>query len=150
MIIRNDSSGPGSAARHGRGLLRIVGLAVGGVAFAVLFAFLFGFVVKVLWNWLMPTLFGLGTITFWQAFGLVLLAKILFGGHGHGHGHGEHGSPFERHFKAAFKKSARTAGNVEEAGPVAGDGRQWRHFHEFWQEEGKEAFKAYLQKTEGR
>jgi hypothetical protein len=39
-----------------------------------------GFVVMSLWNALMPQLFGLRAITFWQALGLLLLAKILFGG----------------------------------------------------------------------
>lgn len=49
----------------------------------VAFAALIGYVVMGLWNWLMPLLFHLGTITFWQALGLFLLSKILFGfGHG--------------------------------------------------------------------
>jgi hypothetical protein len=33
-----------------------------------------------LWNWLMPTLFGLHPITFWQALGLIGLSWILFRG----------------------------------------------------------------------
>jgi hypothetical protein len=37
-------------------------------------------VIMSLWNWLMPVLFGLQRIGFWQALGLLLLAKILFGG----------------------------------------------------------------------
>jgi hypothetical protein len=41
---------------------------------------LFGFVVMSLWNWLMPAIFGLRLIGFWQALGLVILSKILFGG----------------------------------------------------------------------
>ena len=49
-------------------------------------------VVMALWNWLMPALFiGARVINFWQAFGLLVLCKILFGGmHGHGgrHRHG--------------------------------------------------------------
>ena len=39
-----------------------------------------GFLVKGLWNALMPGLFGLHTLTFWQALGLLLLSKLLFGG----------------------------------------------------------------------
>ena len=39
-----------------------------------------GFVVMGLWNWLMPSLFGLKLITYWQAVGLLILSKILFGG----------------------------------------------------------------------
>jgi Ca2+/H+ antiporter, TMEM165/GDT1 family len=50
------------------------------VAIGVLAATLFSFVVRGLWNWLMPALFGLHMITFWQALGLLLLSKILFGG----------------------------------------------------------------------
>jgi hypothetical protein len=40
----------------------------------------FGFVVMRLWNWLMPAVFGLHTITFWQGLGLLVLSKILLGG----------------------------------------------------------------------
>ena len=39
---------------------------------------LFGGPLMLLWNWLMPTIFGLTEITFWQACGLQLLATILF------------------------------------------------------------------------
>jgi len=40
----------------------------------------FSFVVMSLWNWLMPAVFGLRVITFWQALGLLVLSKILLGG----------------------------------------------------------------------
>jgi hypothetical protein len=40
----------------------------------------FGQAVLHLWNWLMPSLFGLPAITFWQAVGLLALSWILFGG----------------------------------------------------------------------
>jgi len=40
----------------------------------------FGQAVLHLWNWLMPSLFGLHAITFWQAVGLLALSWILFGG----------------------------------------------------------------------
>lgn len=33
-----------------------------------------------LWNWLMPSIFGLHTITYWQALGLMALSWILFRG----------------------------------------------------------------------
>jgi len=48
----------------------------------VLFTFLGGEIVKQLWNWLLPPLFGWRTITFWQALGLLALCRILFGGFG--------------------------------------------------------------------
>lgn len=53
------------------------------------FIVMFGGCVMLLWNWLMPELFGLPQITFWQSAGLLLLCKILFGGFGSGH-HGKH------------------------------------------------------------
>jgi hypothetical protein len=53
----------------------------------LLFATIGGQIVKLLWNWLLPTLFGWPQITFWQALGLLALCRILFGGFGrHGSG----------------------------------------------------------------
>src|SRR5260370_157558 len=49
-----------------------------------------GFIVMSLWNWLMPALFGWHAITFWQALGLLILSKMLFGGFRGGWGHGPH------------------------------------------------------------
>ena len=44
--------------------------------------------VRELWNWLMPSIFALGTITYWQALGLMVLSWILFRGfRGPGSGH---------------------------------------------------------------
>jgi len=48
--------------------------------FAALFVIVFGFLVMRLWNWLTPALFGWHVITFWQALGILILSKILFGG----------------------------------------------------------------------
>ena len=48
------------------------------VGLAMLIIILFGGPLMILWNWLMPTLFYLDEITFWQACGLQLLATILF------------------------------------------------------------------------
>lgn len=52
----------------------------------VLFTWLFGELVMHLWNWLLPPIFGLHVITFWQALGLLLLSRILFGSWGSGGG----------------------------------------------------------------
>lgn len=68
------------------------------------FGSLLGFVVMSLWNWLMPLLFGLTTITFWQAIGLFVLAKILFGGwKGHHGGHGPRNKYWAQRFKAKWE-----------------------------------------------
>ena len=49
------------------------------VLFVAVAIAVFSLVVMGLWNWLMPTLFGLPAISFWQALGLLVLSKILFG-----------------------------------------------------------------------
>ena len=43
----------------------------------VFFGLLFAFPTMWLWNWLMPTIFGLTKITFWQALGINLLTGIF-------------------------------------------------------------------------
>ena len=68
-------------------LLWLAPLAILGM---VLFAFLGGEVVRLLWNWLLPPLFGWRELTFWQALGILALCRILFGGFG------MHGGPRSR------------------------------------------------------
>lgn len=43
-------------------------------------------VIMLLWNELIPGIFGLSSINFWQALGLFLLTRILFGHLGFGRG----------------------------------------------------------------
>ena len=83
---------------------KIAVMAVAGIA-------ALGWVVMALWNWLLPALFtGAQQVDYWQALGILLLSKILFGG-GHGHGrwkkrreHWESMSPEEREqLKGRFK-----------------------------------------------
>jgi Ca2+/H+ antiporter, TMEM165/GDT1 family len=58
-----------------------------GIAGAVVLFILFGHLIMWLWNALMPVLFHFGIITFWQAVGLAVLARLIFGGMHHGHMH---------------------------------------------------------------
>jgi hypothetical protein len=62
-----------------RKMIFIAPLAILGM---VLFTFIGGEVVKLLWNWLLPPLFGWRALTFWQALGMLALCRILFGGFG--------------------------------------------------------------------
>ncbi len=75
--------------------LRVAGLVVMGVVGAALFALVFGWLVMILWNWLMPAIFHLGLITYWQAFGIVILSKLIFGAAGGGRHGGEARRPVE-------------------------------------------------------
>jgi hypothetical protein len=56
--------------------LRVLKFLLFGLALATIL----GYVVMRLWNWLTPPLFGWHVITFWQALGILILSKILFGG----------------------------------------------------------------------
>jgi hypothetical protein len=67
-------------------MILIAPLAVVGL---LLFVAIGGQVVMLLWNWLLPTLFGWHQVTFGQALGILALCRILFGGFGH-HGSGSH------------------------------------------------------------
>ena len=48
------------------------------IGLVILIVMLLGMPLQLLWNWLMPNLFDLPYISFWQAVGLNLLATILF------------------------------------------------------------------------
>ncbi len=56
-----------------------------GIGFAILgigLLALFGLFVMLLWNWLMPEIFGFKQLDYWQAWGLLILCTILFKGFG--------------------------------------------------------------------
>jgi len=63
---------------------------------------LFSYVTMLLWNALLPVIFHLPVITFWQAVGVLVLSRLLFGGPGH-HGYGHH-----RHFGNPFRDKWET------------------------------------------
>ena len=48
--------------------------------FATLAVAALSFVVMSLWNALLPSIFAVRAINFWQAVGLLILSKLLFGG----------------------------------------------------------------------
>jgi len=59
----------------------------------LLFIAVGGAIVQLLWNSLLPALFGWHEITFWQALGVLTLCRVLFGGLG---GRGFYRSGFRR------------------------------------------------------
>src|SRR5580698_7087035 len=70
------------------------------IVIVIVASFVFGFVIMHLWNWLMPAIFGLRLITFWQALGLFVLSKIIFGGFHRHHGDRRH---WRQHMKERWE-----------------------------------------------
>ncbi len=50
-----------------------------GIAIVLAFVLAFSAAIRLLWNWLMPDIFGLRPISYLQALGLLLLSRLLFG-----------------------------------------------------------------------
>lgn len=49
------------------------------IPIAIACLFLAGLLVMLLWNSILPAVFGLPILTYWQALGLFILCKLLFG-----------------------------------------------------------------------
>jgi hypothetical protein len=150
MHLENTHPGPMVA--------RIVGMTILGLVGAVIIAFLFGYFVMLLWNWLLPPLFHAGAINYWQAIGLVILAKLLFGGSGMGHSY---------RGRRNWKREARRWDHWESGqgrhgwkgpwgcGDAEGDEwaprgshRNWRYYGQYWRDGGKAAYEAWLEKQD--
>jgi len=58
-------------------IVEIIGIIVLVLIVAFGLSLLFAYPIMWLWNWLMPMIFGLPIINFWQAFGLNLLSSLL-------------------------------------------------------------------------
>src|SRR5208283_381214 len=103
----------------------IVPAAIIGIA---LFIFIGGESVMLLWNWLLPPLFGWHQINFWNAVGILALCRILFGRMG---GHGFRRSKFrggmgERCANMTPEERERIRQRMRERfgfGPPAGESR---------------------------
>ena len=116
--------------------LQIIVYTILGVVAAVGFGLLFGWIIVWLWNWLMPMIFGLPTITFWQGVGIFILAKILFGGFS---SHSDSSS------KSDKKKHKGNGNHCFDWDSDKGMGKfsRWEHYDEWWKAEGKDAFQKY-------
>jgi len=110
------------------------------------FALLFGLVVMWLWNWLLPELFGIAVIGYWQAFGLVILARILFGGI----------LPRSRHSskeKHPWPPPPPPPHDPDLNGSSCWDyadrrSHRWWYYKKFWKDVGKTAFEEYMKQYE--
>ncbi len=124
----------------GFGIFRIIAWVVLGLLTAFIFALVFGYFVQLLWNWLMPHIFKLGRIDYWEAFGLVLLARLIFGTLGHHSGHypHHHSHKAHRHWKE-WEKWNDSEWNIK------GGWHNWSYYEEWWKIKGKESFEQFIE-----
>lgn len=87
-------------------------IVLGGIAMVAGFAFLYGLVVMLLWNWIVPDIFGLPKINYWQAWGLVLLSHILLKSWG-----GRHWKPRGHRGRGSFGQDSCEGNEVPEPAP---------------------------------
>ena len=85
----------------------------------LLFLFIGGEVVRLLWNWLMPPIFGWREVTFWQALGLLALCRIMFGGHGYHRSHSRTPEQRERFRQAMRRRWGMGPSTSESEGKIA-------------------------------
>ena len=81
--------------------LKITGMAVAGLTFFAATAVFVSWILSLLWNWLMPGIFGLPEITMLQAAGLFILSKLIFTP-GFGGGKDHHKSHSKKDWKNKF------------------------------------------------
>jgi hypothetical protein len=84
-------------------VFKIVGLCILGLIAIAAIGFGLGLIVMLLWNWLMPTIFGLPELSYWQAVGLTVLSHLLFKSHLH---HRPHDRPPKK--ARDFKEKVRS------------------------------------------
>jgi hypothetical protein len=101
------------------------------VVFGVVAFTVFTAATMYLWNWLVPALFHGPVIEFWQALGLLILGRLLFGGFGHGHrGHCKGRHYWRKHWQE--KMANMTPEEREELR------RKWRQRCGGWYKESEE------------
>ncbi len=130
--------------------LKITGMVILGIGAA----FLFGLVIMWLWNELMPVIFGLPKVTYWQGIGLLILSSILFGRPGSSSseskkkdkkGKGFIKEQIREEIRKEFAKEFEKE-HGEESKETNSDYE--KTYEEWWEVQGKESFEKYAKKGE--
>jgi len=97
----------------------LLGIGFGILAIGLLA--LFGWVVMLLWNWLMPEIFGLKRLDYWKAWGLLALCTILFKGFGSGGSGGRSDRKRRKHLRRYMREDPSPDGETPLDCPEAGE-----------------------------
>lgn len=126
------------AEKIAKKIAKIVAIVFASMFAIVIFVLIFGFLFKFLWNATIAAMFGLPVITYWQAIGLFILAKFLFGfGFGGAHSHHHHHGRDKRHehWKGWWEHKPEKDSEQEDD----------EMLQKYWEEEGRQAYDAYIE-----
>jgi len=138
--------------RHWRcSFWKCVGWGLLGIVGVTLFVLVFGAGIMWLWNCLVPPVFHLTTITFWQAVGLAVLARLLFGGMGHGMRHRgmkrwKHGHHGHSHCNCGCGSNCQCHSDENKSCECDSHANKWQHYDKYWAEEGEKAYDEYVKR----
>ncbi len=122
----------GKVERTVKKAVRVFFYVLAAFAFIMLFAYIF----MRLWNWLMPDIFALQQLTYWQALGILIMAKLLFGG-------------FDRGPKKPNGKHRNERKRNRWGKRCNSEYGKWEMYDRFWAEEGQKAYEAYVGRMQG-
>ncbi|MCD6447228.1 MAG: hypothetical protein J7L40_03580 [Candidatus Marinimicrobia bacterium] len=108
-------------------------LIIGGTILGIGVAILVGFIIMWLWNGLMPKLFNLPMITYWQGLGMGLLGRLLFGGIGGGNSKDS----------SSKRKGKQRMSHCEDAYET-----DWEKYDKWWEKEGKKSYDEFDKEPE--
>jgi uncharacterized membrane protein len=109
--------------------IQILLLAVLSIFGVTIFGCIFGYIIMWLWNQLMPQIFGLPIISYWQGIGLFILARILLGTFASDNSN-----------KSNIKSTKKTIDTTRDP--------DWVRYNTWWEKEGKTAFENYTSTSE--
>ncbi len=141
-FFRNCRSGEGRGRPEGKAAraLWFGGHALLGIVVVVVVATVVGGVVMAAWNALMPVVFHLPPLEFWQAVALLVLARVLTG-------RLHHRGP--RRYKGGDERCIVSRGLGQTCDESQGLPPNPDAFATWWWEEGKAAFKAFQARRDG-
>ena len=100
--------------------------AVAGIGAALVFILLFGLLLQWLWNAALVPAIGVGEVSFWQAVGVLILAKLFFG-----FGSGDH---------SRSGRGKRRRGKQR----WLPDGTDAKSFKAYWEAQGRAEYEAFV------
>ncbi|MCK5132349.1 MAG: hypothetical protein KAR40_09395 [Candidatus Sabulitectum sp.] len=143
-------------------VFKVMGFVLLGIVGITALAITFGFIVMWLWNALMPDIFNLPEIGYWQAVGLAVLSHIFFGSHNTFSNRGSRREKIRRKVKGIHAHAEANGRSISYDNDFNSKGDEGNYMHtnknghechydsfrEFWNDYGRDAFDKWLNRNE--